>query len=105
MYSLIIIINELYYFFKFKNKFNEFKYLKSKYQSDPIPCSFYALKFIEKKLINQKITRIGIITNGVKNYLKYNNKLNKINDYQGYIHNFKWDYLLPFGFFFVLCGF
>ena len=38
---------------------------------------------------NQKITRIGIITNGVKNYLKYNNKLKKINDYQGYIHNFK----------------
>ena len=45
------------------------------------------LKYAQKW--NQKITRIGIITNGVKNYLKYNNKLNKINDFQGYIHNFK----------------
>ena len=76
-YSLIIIINELYYFFKFKNKFNEFKYLKSKYQSDPIPCSFYALKFIEKKLINQKITRICDLGSGYGKVLFYFGRIKK----------------------------
>ena len=77
LYSLIIIINELYYFFKFKNKFNEFKYLKSKYQSDPIPCSFYALKFIEKKLINQKITRICDLGSGYGKVLFYFGRIKK----------------------------
>ena len=37
---------------------------------------------------NQKITKIGSVIKGNQNYLKNNNKLNKINDYQGYIHNF-----------------
>ncbi len=37
---------------------------------------------------NQKITRIGNITNSRANYLIFNNKLKKIKDYQGYIHNF-----------------
>ncbi len=38
---------------------------------------------------NQKITRIGVITNTKGNYMKFNNKNIKIKDYQGYIHNFK----------------
>ena len=38
---------------------------------------------------NQKITRIGILLVQLNNYIKFNNKLKKINDYQGYIHNFK----------------
>ena len=37
---------------------------------------------------NQKITRIGNITGVEVNYLKFNNQLKKIKDYQGYIHNF-----------------
>ena len=36
---------------------------------------------------NQKITRIGNITGVRGNYLKFNNQLKKIKDYQGYIHN------------------
>ena len=41
------------------------------------------------KMWNQKITRIGVITNSKGNYMKFNNKNIKIKDYQGYIHNFK----------------
>ena len=37
---------------------------------------------------NQKITKIGNITTQKANYLKFKDKLNKINDYRGYIHNF-----------------
>ena len=47
-------------------------------------------KIINKyaKKMNQKITRIGIITVDSSNYLRFNNKIKKIKDYQGYIHNF-----------------
>ncbi len=47
-------------------------------------------KIINKyaKKMNQKITRIGIITVDSSNYLRFNNKIIKIKDYQGYIHNF-----------------
>ena len=44
------------------------------------------LKYSQKW--NQKVTRIGYITNNNSDYLKFNDKLNKIIDYQGYIHNF-----------------
>ena len=47
----------------------------------------HILKFA--KMWNQKITRIGNITGVRGNYLKFNNQLKKIKDYQGYIHNFK----------------
>ena len=45
----------------------------------------HILKFA--KMWNQKITRIGNITGVRGNYLKFNNQLKKIKDYQGYIHN------------------
>ena len=38
---------------------------------------------------NQKVTMIGSIVNSDNNYLKINNKLKKIVNYRGYIHNFK----------------
>ncbi len=38
---------------------------------------------------NQKITMIGTIAGTRGNYLKFNDKLNKIVDYHGYIHDFR----------------
>ena len=38
---------------------------------------------------NQKITLIGNITSSKADYLKFNTKIKKIVDYQGYIHNFR----------------
>tara|TARA_B100000965_G_scaffold404780_1_gene436573 strand:- start:896 stop:1849 length:954 start_codon:yes stop_codon:yes gene_type:complete len=43
---------------------------------------------ITSKKWNQKVTRIGTIVNTNANYIRINNKLKKIKDYQGYIHNF-----------------
>ena len=37
---------------------------------------------------SQKVTRVGSILNKGGNFLKINKKVNKIKDYQGYIHNF-----------------
>ena len=37
---------------------------------------------------NQKVTRIGYVTDQRSNYIINNDKFHKINDYQGYIHNF-----------------
>ncbi len=48
-------------------------------------------KIIHKYSIkwNQKVTRIGSITNSVNNYMIFNDKLIKIKDYRGYTHNFR----------------
>ena len=52
-YTIPIIINEIYFNFKYDKNLNKFKYLKSNYLSDSIPCPFTFLKkiksFIEKK--------------------------------------------------------
>ncbi len=70
-YSIVIIFFELLYFLKYSNKFNEFKYLKSKYLSDSIPCSFYTLKYIEKNILNLRIKRICDLGSGYGKILFY----------------------------------
>ena len=55
-YTVPIIINEILFNFKYDKNLNNFKYLKSNFLSDSIPCPFTFLKriksFIEKKNIN-----------------------------------------------------
>ena len=55
-YTIPIIINEILFNFKYDKNLNKFKYLKSNFLSDSIPCPFTFLKriktFIEKKNIN-----------------------------------------------------
>ena len=55
-YTIPIIINEILFNFKYDKNLNNFKYLKSNFLSDSIPCPFTFLKriksFIEKKNIN-----------------------------------------------------
>ena len=70
-YSIIIIYYEIYYFIRFNNKFNQFKYLKSKHLSDSIPCSFFTLKFIEKNISNLKIKKICDLGSGYGKILFY----------------------------------
>ncbi len=43
---------------------------------------------VTSKKWNQKVTKIGSITNNKDNYMMLNTKFKKITDYQGYIHNF-----------------
>ena len=55
-YTIPIILNEILFNFKYDKNLNNFKYLKSNFLSDSIPCPFTFLKiiksFIEKKNIN-----------------------------------------------------
>lgn len=55
-YTIPIIINEILFNFKYDKNLNNFKYLKSNFLSDSIPCPFTFLKriksFVEKKNIN-----------------------------------------------------
>ena len=78
-YSIVIIFFELLYFLKYSNKFNEFKYLKSKYLSDSLPCSFYTLKYIEKNILNLRIKRICDLGSGYGKILYYFGKIYKKN--------------------------
>ncbi|WP_440613851.1 class I SAM-dependent methyltransferase [Candidatus Pelagibacter sp. HIMB1748] len=52
-FSVQIVANEIYFNFKYDKNLNRFKYLKSNFLSDSIPCPFTFLKkiksFIEKK--------------------------------------------------------
>ena len=75
----------------FENKINIKKHL---FNGDDYQILFTVKKkyrnivFKYSKKWSQKVTRIGTITNRKENYLKINNNLKKIVDYQGYIHNF-----------------
>lgn len=55
-YTIPIILNEILFNFKYDKNLNNFKYLKSNFLSDSIPCPFTFLKriksFVEKKNIN-----------------------------------------------------
>ncbi len=83
---------------KSKN-FNNLKITKKKaiqhlFNGDDYQILFTAKKKYRKIILisaakwNQKVTRIGKITRGKGDYLKIDNKLNKIHNYQGYIHCF-----------------
>ena len=75
----------------FENKINIKKHL---FSGDDYQILFTVKKkhrqivFKYSKKWNQKVTRIGTIIDRKVNYLKINNNLKKIVDYQGYIHNF-----------------
>ena len=64
------------------------------YNGDVYQVVFTAKKKYRNAIIkssmkwNQKLTRIGYITSNITNYIKSSDKLKKINDYHGYIHNF-----------------
>ena len=77
--------------FKFKGKV-KYKYL---FDGDDYQILFTAKNEHRDKISksskkwNQKVTRIGAIVNKNNNCVLINNKIIKIKDYRGYIHNFK----------------
>ncbi len=81
-------------FLKKLNNQNKISLHEHLFSGDDYQILFTANSKFRKKIIkyantwNQKITRIGKILNERGDYLKFNNKLKKINNYQGYIHNF-----------------
>ena len=58
IYSIPILIFEIFFYIKYPNKYNKFKHSNSKFSSDPIPCPFYFLKKIEKSNSIKKYLRV-----------------------------------------------
>ena len=76
-YSIPILIFEIFFSIKYPNKYNKFKYYNSKSSSDPIPCSFYFLKKIEKFLNKKKIKYICDLGSGYGKVLYFFGKIKK----------------------------
>ncbi len=82
-------------YFNKLNIHNNITFNNHLFKGDDYQILFTAKKKYRKTIIkyaknwNQKLTRIGNITNGKDNYLKIDGKLKKIKDYHGYIHNFR----------------
>ena len=76
-YSIPILIFEIFFYIKYPNKYNKFKYYNSKFSSDPIPCSFYFLKKIEKFLNKKKIRYICDLGSGYGKVLYFFGKIKK----------------------------
>ena len=78
LYSIIIIIYEIYFILKFSSKLNKFKLLNHDYLSDSIPCSFYILSKISKFVKINKITSICDLGSGYGKILYYFGNIKKI---------------------------
>ena len=76
-YSIPVLIFEIFFHIKYPNKYNKFKYYNSKSSSDPIPCSFYFLKKIEKFLNKKKIRYICDLGSGYGKVLYFFGKIKK----------------------------
>ena len=76
-YSIPGLIFEIFFHIKYPNKYNKFKYHNSKFLSDPIPCSFYFLKKIEKFLNKKKIRYICDLGSGYGKVLYFFGKIKK----------------------------
>ncbi len=90
-YNLLPKSNFFKKIFKQKNKKKD-KYL---FSGDDYQILFTAKNVHRNKISeaskkwNQKVTKIGTIVNNRNNCVLINNKIIKIKDYRGYIHNFK----------------
>ena len=76
-YSIPVLIFEIFFYIKYPDKYNKFKYYNSKFLSDPIPCSFYFLKKIEKFLNKKKIRHICDLGSGYGKVLYFFGKIKK----------------------------
>ena len=78
-YSIPVLIFEIFFYIKYPDKYNKFKYYNSKFLSDPIPCSFYFLKKIEKFLNKKKIRHICDLGSGYGKVLYFFGKIKNYN--------------------------
>ncbi len=74
-FSIPILISELFFFLRYKNQYNKFKYLNSNFLSDSIPCPFYFLKIIEKFIKKNKIKYICDLGSGYGKTLYFFGKI------------------------------
>ena len=77
IYSLPVLLFEFYYYIRFQNKYNNFKYLNSQFLSDSIPCSFFFLKKIEIFIRRRKLNKICDLGSGYGKILHFFGKVKK----------------------------
>ena len=75
IYSIPVLIYEFYFYLKYQNQYNKFKYLKSKFLSDSIPCPFFFLKKIENILKKKNVRYICDLGSGYGKILYYFGKI------------------------------
>ena len=76
-YSFTILINEILFQLIYNKKFNKFKYLNSKFQSDAIPCSYFFLKKINKFISKKNINHFCDLGSGYGKILYFFGVLNR----------------------------
>ena len=87
------LLPKSYYFKKLTNE-KKIKPNNHLFKGDDYQILFTSKKKYRKIILKcankwkQKVTRIGYVTDNRSNYIINNDKLHKINNYQGYIHNF-----------------
>ena len=77
LYSVPVLLNELIFYFKYNNAFNKFKYLKSDFLSDSIPCSYFFLKEIKRFIIKHNLKYLCDLGSGYGKILYFFGNLNK----------------------------
>lgn len=70
-YLIPLVFYEIVFFIKYKFQYNKIIYLNNNIFADCIPCSFFALKKIEKFIKKKKIKRICDLGSGIGKIIYY----------------------------------
>ena len=76
-FTIQIIANEIYFNFKYDKNLNRFKYLKSNFLSDSIPCPFTFLKKIKSFIEKKNVDLICDLGSGYGKVLYFFGKINE----------------------------
>lgn len=74
--AIPILLYEIYFNFKYDKNLNKFKYLKSNFLSDSIPCPYFFLKKIKTFIIKNNIYTICDLGSGYGKILYFFGKIN-----------------------------
>ena len=76
-FTIPVVANEIYFNFRYDKKLNRFKYLKSNFLSDSIPCPYSFLKKIKKFIEKKDINLICDLGSGYGKVLYFFGKINQ----------------------------
>lgn len=76
-YFIPVMLYEVYFNIKFSTKFNKFNYLKNNFSTDPIPCSYFFISYINKFFNQNKINSICDLGSGYGKLVFYFGKILK----------------------------
>jgi hypothetical protein len=76
-FTIQILLDEIYFNFKYDKNLNQFKYLKSNFLSDSIPCPYFFLKKIKSFVEKKDIRFICDLGSGYGKVLYFFGEINK----------------------------